>query len=272
MFGGKRGSEAYLKDFDRYAQTYDAAVTRQLLGKFTEDVIKELGIKPDMRCIDLGCGTGHAVELMEPLVKPGGFIIGCDTSKSMLEAARKKLSGLGAVEFAEQDMLWFLETRQDGSADIITAFWSMGYSRPAKVLKQIGRVLTKGGRAAILVNTQTSLSELQEITLRIIMKNPFMLKRVPRINFPSGIEEFKRMLKNSGVKTDILSQGFCVQSFGNGESLVSWMKSSGPCAGFREAIKEKYRDYVFDKIRESADRKGGVKLTFRFIRFIGTKQ
>lgn len=272
LSGNKRGFDMYLKDFEKYAQSYDDAVTRQLLGKFTEESIKNLNLKPGMCCIDLGCGTGHAMELMHLYIKPGGVIIGCDISKSMLEIARKKLRSVIAAEFVEQDMIRFLKARKDNSADIITVFWALGYSSPSKVIKQIGRVLAKDGCCAMLVNTQASLFELQKITLKIIMKNPLILKCVPQINFPSGVEEFKRMLKNSGIKTDILSQDSCVQSFDCGESLVSWIKTSGPCAGFRESIKEKYRDYVFDKIRESVDKKGSINLTFNFIRFMGTKQ
>src|SRR3989338_6081556 len=49
------------------------------------------------------------------------------------------------------------------------------------------------------------------------------------------------------------------------------MKTSGPCAGFRGALKENRRDFVFDKIRETVDHNSGIKLTFRFIYFVGEK-
>lgn len=272
VFGRRSNLDIYVKGFDSCAETYDIVETRKLLGKFTEDMLNELNLKPGMHCLDLGCGTGHATEIIERFVRPDGSVIGCDVSEPMLEIARGKLSNSVITKFVKQDMLSFLQGQKDNSADLITSFWAIGYTEPASVLKEIERVLSKGGRAAIIVNIQESLSELQKIATKVIFRNPFMLKCIPPINFPSGIETFRKMSGKAGLKVDTLLKDSCVQAFDSGASLISWMKRAGPCAGFREALKEKYHDYVFSNIENIVDQNGGIKLTFRFIRYIGTKQ
>jgi len=119
---GGHNLDIYLKDFNNCAYTYDIVVTRKLLGKFTEDMLKELNLKPGMRCLDLGCGTGHATEIITRFVQPNGLVIGCDISESMLEIARRKLSNSPIAKFVKQDMLSFLCGQRDNSADLITAF------------------------------------------------------------------------------------------------------------------------------------------------------
>jgi SAM-dependent methyltransferase len=185
---------------------------------------------------------------------------------------KKKLGHSSSVKFKKKDMLDALRDHQNDSVDVIISFWALGYSKPEQVLKEINRVLVKGGYAALLVNIQTSLYELQKLVIKILLRHPFILKYIPPINFPPNLKEFRRMVKHSGLKIDTLSGNTCMQLFDTGASLVSWMKTAGPCAGFRGALRENRQEYVFNKIQEVVDRDGGINITFRFIRFIGVKQ
>lgn len=267
-----RNTNFYKDDFDSCAQTYDTVITRKLLGKFTEKTLNELNIKYGMHCIDLGCGTGHVVELIAPLVQSNGSIIGCDISSAMLEIAEEKLSRFSNVKFINKDMLETLNEQEVNSIDLITSFWSIGYGNPERILKEVNRVLVRGGRVAVIVNLQASLSELQQRVTKILLKNPLVLKHIPPINFPSNIKAFKKIIGKANLGILSLSEEFCEQRFDTGEALVSWMKTSGPCAGFRKALKDECKESVFNKIQALVDREGGITLTFRFIRFIGTKE
>jgi ubiquinone/menaquinone biosynthesis C-methylase UbiE len=264
-------ADIYRSDFDSCAPTYDIVVTRKLLGKFTEDVLKELEFRSGMRCIDLGCGTGHATEIINSYVGSNGSVVGYDIAESMLGIARDKLKNSSNVKFFNKDMLVALREQEANSVDLITAFWALGYSEPNKVLKEITRVLIPGGQVAVLVNTQESLAELQKLVSKILIRHPFVLKYIPPVNFPSDIRSFRFMVDKAGLKVKSLREESSEQFFDSGELLVSWMKTSGPCAGFRGALKENRRDFVFNKIREIVDHNGGIKLTFRFLYFIGTK-
>jgi radical SAM protein with 4Fe4S-binding SPASM domain len=252
--------DIYQKDFESSAKEYDAAVTRKLLGKFTEDILNELELKPGMRCVDLGCGTGHATEIINSRINFSGLVVGYDIAESMLDIARQKLKNSSSAKFVNKDMLVALREQEANSVNLVTAFWALGYSEPNKVLREIGRVLASDGQVAILVNTQESLSELQKLVSKILIHHPSVLKYIPPVNFPSGIRSFRAMADKAGLSIKCLREESCVQAFDTGEALISWMKTSGPCAGFRGALKENRRDYS-----------GGIKLTFRFLYFVGSK-
>jgi ubiquinone/menaquinone biosynthesis C-methylase UbiE len=53
---------------------------------------------------DLGCGLGFDVRRLAALVGPEGRAIGVDASLAMIESARSKSEGLGAVEFVQADI------------------------------------------------------------------------------------------------------------------------------------------------------------------------
>jgi len=271
LLGRKVDAGIYRDDYDRCAQTYDAAVTRKLLAAFTGDILKESGIGAGLRCIDLGCGTGHATAILDGYVRPNGSVIGYDISDVMLALARQRLGSSSAARFVHKDMLCALQGHEDESIDVIAACWSLEYCDPAEILQEARRVLTRGGRIAVLVNTRGSLPELQRLVTRILLRNPFSLRSFPPILFPPGIDAFRRMVRRAGLSVKTLSEKTCVHPFETGESLVLWMKTAGPCAGFRGALREERREYIYERIREAVECMNGIRLTFRFVYFIGIK-
>jgi len=190
IFNLKNNVDIYRDDFDGCAKEYDHVPTRKLLGKFTEDLLRELTFKSGMYCIDLGCWTGHATEIIARNINSTGLVVGYDVSESMLKIAREKLGNSTNIKFINKDMLVALQKQKDNSVDLITAFWSIGYSNPNQVLKEIKRVLIPDGQVAILVNTQESLLELQKLVFKIVIWHPFVLKNIPPINFPVNIKTF----------------------------------------------------------------------------------
>lgn len=54
----------------------------------TDAVLERAGIRPGMRCLDLGCGGGHVSRRLAVLVGPSGSVVGIDFDAVKLEAAR----------------------------------------------------------------------------------------------------------------------------------------------------------------------------------------
>jgi len=261
----------YEQDFDDCAQQYDSAQTRRSLARISEEVVNSLGIKPGMHCMDLGCGTGDVSILMARVMSNKGVVEGYDVSENMLAVAKKKSKGLSCIRYFREDMLSALKRSPDNLFDIVTCFWALGYSCPHKVLSQVYRVLKVGGRVGVLVNTQESLNQLQRIVIRIILRTPFILKGIPSINFPSNIKHFSSLVKRISFKPDTLKEESLSYFFSSSDEFILWLKTSGPSAGFRGALKPKYRDEVFNKIKAVVDENQGITLRFRYIRFIGIK-
>ena len=100
-------------------------------------------LQEGIRAADIGCGQGHAINLMGKAFSNSRFV-GYDLSEEGIAAARKEARelGLSNVGFEVQDA-GTLETSQ---YDLITAFDTIhDLARPAKVLKNIAGALRPGG-------------------------------------------------------------------------------------------------------------------------------
>ncbi len=88
--------------FDRWAQTYDAAVP-SADGDFPfdgyeqilDEVVRLAGVQPSMRILDLGIGTGN---LAARFLQRGCAVWGADFSAEMLAQARAKLPHVHLVQ------------------------------------------------------------------------------------------------------------------------------------------------------------------------------
>lgn len=91
--------------FDRIHRRYDLlnhVLSLGLDGWWRRRAIRELGIGPGDRVLDLCCGTGDLSHEMARAVGPSGRVVGVDFAAGMLSRAREKYPQL---EFIEGDAL-----------------------------------------------------------------------------------------------------------------------------------------------------------------------
>ena len=265
--------ELYKNAYENIALHYDQCATRQTLAKETSQIIDKLTLKPGLRCLDLGCGTGHATKLLDNKVVPNGTVFAYDISQAMLDIAKAKNHDLMVTEFIKKDMLTALLDQLDNSIDLICSFWAMEYNSDIiRTLKEIKRTLVPKGQVAMLINTQESLPELQKIFTKVFIKNIFALRTIPPVWVPKNLNNFNRMVRKAGLQAIDISEHSTVHNFQTGEQLVEWIKTGGPCAGFNYFLKKKYEDYIFEKIAEEINNQQGMEVTFKFIGFIGYKK
>jgi ArsR family transcriptional regulator len=103
-------------------------------------------VDPDWTVGDLGCGTGQVSAALAPFV---ARVIGVDGSISMLQAARKRLSGFDNVELRRGE----LEALPvgDASLDAATLMLVLHHvAEPVKALREVARALRPGGRAVVV--------------------------------------------------------------------------------------------------------------------------
>jgi len=94
---------------------------------------------------DLGCGTGQVSAALAPFV---ARVVAVDTSAAMLQAAKRRLQGVGNVELRRGD----LEALpiDDGRLDAATLMLVLHHvPEPARAIAEVGRVLKPGGRVII---------------------------------------------------------------------------------------------------------------------------
>ena len=74
-----------------------------ILKPITERLLREAGLTPGLRVLDLGCGCGDVAMLAAELVGPNGAVVGIDRSAEVLAVARERAQAAGHanIEFRE---------------------------------------------------------------------------------------------------------------------------------------------------------------------------
>ena len=101
-------------------------------------------LKDGIKVLDIGCGRGHAVNLMGKAF-PRSIFTGCDISQEGITTAKEEANNMGLtnVRFEVKDALLIEEL---GKFDLITAFDTIhDQAQPTRVLEAIHSSLKKGG-------------------------------------------------------------------------------------------------------------------------------
>jgi len=123
-------------DFTRIAET---------MRQSGEEFVETLGIREDMKVLDLGCGDGTTAL---PAARRGADVLGVDIARNLVEAGNRRAAGEGLtnVAFQEGDAC-DLEDLGDETFDLaMTFFGAMFAPRPFDVAKELVRVTRPGGR------------------------------------------------------------------------------------------------------------------------------
>ena len=138
--------EAYRPDFthsgdDLWRRIYDEQLVDGFLGKFA-DLTEAL--KKGIRVLDIGCGTGHAINILAREYSNSTFV-GYDLAEDGIEQAQTeaKEMGLSNVTFDVRDVTHF---PTEPSYDLIMAFDTIhDLAAPDAVLGRIRQALTPEG-------------------------------------------------------------------------------------------------------------------------------
>ena len=55
----------------------------------TSQLLKTVGLRQGMECLDVGCGGGHVSLLMASMIGPAGKVVGTDTDKKLSSWQKK---------------------------------------------------------------------------------------------------------------------------------------------------------------------------------------
>jgi len=146
----------------------DFTAIAALMRESGEALVQSVGVKPQLRALDLGCGDGTTAV---PLARMGAEVVGIDIARNLVEAGNKRAAqaGLGhKLRFHEGDACK-LDGVEDHSFDLtLSIFGAMFAPKPFDVAREMVRVTKPGGRIVMgnwIPNDPTSfVSQLLKIS------------------------------------------------------------------------------------------------------------
>ncbi|MGH2863653.1 MAG: ubiquinone/menaquinone biosynthesis methyltransferase [Solirubrobacteraceae bacterium] len=142
--------------FDRIAGVYDlmnTAMTAGLHHRWRARAADLALVGPGSRVLDVATGTGDLAIELAGRVAPGGEVVGSDFAEGMLDRARSKLAGRGAIgvsprfEWADAMALPYDEDSFDAAT---VGFGARNFGDLARGLAEMARVVRPGGRVVVL--------------------------------------------------------------------------------------------------------------------------
>lgn len=129
------------RDYTRKLQLFNAFAEPEI-----RQVIRSLGLKPGMRVLDAGCGTGEALEWLGDEVKPTGTVVGVDLSAAHISAAL--LRAVPHAEILQSDILSAPLARK--SFELVWCVNTINHLRdPIRAVIHLATLLRAGGRIAL---------------------------------------------------------------------------------------------------------------------------
>jgi len=133
--------------FGKTAAAYVSSATHAA-GEDLERLVALAAPRASERALDLGCGVGHTLRRIAPLV---AFAVGADATLEMLVAGRAGVVTAPNAAFAQSDAsaLPFA----DASFDLVTCrLAAHHFSDAASAFREVARVLRRGGRFVLVDN------------------------------------------------------------------------------------------------------------------------
>jgi trans-aconitate 2-methyltransferase len=213
-------------------------------------IIAEFQFAGNEHILDLGCGDGVLTAQLAELV-PGGFVLGVDSSPSMIEAARElrknnlefKMQDIDSLDYREEFDLVFSNA---------TLHWVKEHNR---LLENCFRCLKKEGRVRFNFAGEGNCSHFFK-AVRLAMALPHYSRYFKSFEWPwymPSVTEYESMVKQSQFREAKVWGEIADRFFLEKSAMIKWIDQPS-LVPFLESLpaaeKQGFRDYVVDRMLE----------------------
>ncbi|KAL2150990.1 hypothetical protein VTH82DRAFT_6088 [Thermothelomyces myriococcoides] len=198
-------------------------------------LLDRLQLRPGMRVLDVGCGTGNLTAHIASLVGSEGSVVGVDPSPERLEIARELVKELTAEGKLAVNNLTFYEgvaedlsRFPDASFDAVfvnsTMHWVQDQPR---AIREFGRVLRPGGRVGISGGSGDFVTAQERIKAEVLSREPYRQYPEPAPPRYLGRAEMNRLLDEAGFSgpRDLVINKI-VKSVPSADAMIDWLDTS----------------------------------------------
>jgi SAM-dependent methyltransferase len=131
------------------------------------DIVRQVGIAPGMRVLDVGCGDGTTAL---PAAQLGADVLGVDIAGYLVAAGNRRAAGAGlsaSCRFVEGDACELAGIEDKRFDRVISIFGAMFAPRPLDVARALVRVTRPGGRIIMgnwIPNDPTLVAQILKIS------------------------------------------------------------------------------------------------------------
>ena len=129
------------------AEIYDRRFVPALFAQWGRIVAAKAGVRPGMKVLDVGCGTGALALAVSEIVGDRGEVIGLDPNPEMLAVASAKPSATCWTP-GRAEALPFADATFDA---VVSQFAMMFFDDRAAALREMLRIVRPGRRVAVAV-------------------------------------------------------------------------------------------------------------------------
>jgi ubiquinone/menaquinone biosynthesis C-methylase UbiE len=256
-----------------------AARRAAMWGAVTEQMIDLALLRPGMRVLDVGAGTGDQTLIAARRVGPDGRVLATDVVPGMLavtEAAARD-AGLANVETRVMDAR-DLDLEPESVDAAIARLVIMLIPEPHEAVTEIRRVLAPGARLSALVFSSAERNPGNSIPLAIARRRGNVPSPAPgsRDMFALGSPGvFEATLKRGGFQDVEVHVVAVPRRFASAAESVAFQRTSFPVLieiidGLHEAERESTWDEIEEALRQFEGR-SGCEIPGEMLIGVGTK-
>jgi trans-aconitate 2-methyltransferase len=232
------------------------------------DLLKLVEIRPRIKAVDLGCGTGELTRALADTL-PEGDVTGLDSSPAMLDAARAGLYASSNLPFEQGDL-----SELSGSWDLIFSNAAIQWCEDhERLIPYLFSRLNPGGQ--LCVQTPSNHNHISHKLIRETAREaPFdkLLNGFERVAPVLSIDQYAKIFFEQNAKNILVFEKVYPHVLENSDAVVEWISGTALVPYFERLGEHKpeFLEALRKKMKKALP-EGPLLYPFRRILFSATK-